>query len=430
MFNPQGNDGSHCTSMGVRAAHSLTTSDDNAQAEHEGSEEAREQPDVLSRVVDGTPRGAQGSPVSDSRSSSSDSESPSSDSPESSSPSSSSSANQSPSDLPVRDKQSHARSKEQSKNSHSFLTGGDGEHFRRVNTTWQKAANWTVKLLGTDGRAVAIDRLYVRGDGSCSRGALALALASPPYNRCAAHNVRSTDVVAAVGNEIADRVETWTAQQWETRLSLEQRAEIWDWRPKCRCGLTRTDQGCICPHQTAVAERELFATQCRNTTQSMPPVFFFLASMAFQVGILLLVDIPRRQKQEPVRHVYDFGTAGYQWSMVITCLMSKEGSCGHYESVGLRDSSLPALSAETVTSHLTHQLLFPRGHPLLRTFAQYYLDNPPDKTMLARDRIHSLSTCPSLLLLGSSSLPPDRDAVIVANGALRPCLTVRRWTVS
>jgi hypothetical protein len=307
MFNSQSDDGSHCGPMGARAAHSIITLDNDTHA----GQQARE---LETRALASGQRGGVNEVSPTARQVSPLSPSSSTNSPSSSSPPSSSSADvsasDSASDLSPRDAQPLTGPKTLS---HSFLTGADGEHFRPLGKIWQKAANYRVKPLGTGGKQVTLrlDRLHVHGDGSCPRGSLALALASPPYNRCAAHNARDMTVIAAIGNDIADYVEKWTVQQWEASLNQEQHVDIWDCRPKCTCGPGTTVDSCTChyhvPREPA-AERQLFLAQCRHTTYPMPPTFFSLASMALRVGVLLLVDTPSHDKQEAVRQVYDFGT--------------------------------------------------------------------------------------------------------------------------
>ena len=183
---------------------------------------------------------------------------------------------------------------------------------------------------------------------------------------------------------------------------------MWECRPKCTCGPTTTAVTCSCPRsavKTPVAERDRFVALCRHRTASMPSVFFLLASMALQVGVLLLVD--NGAHAPPQRHVHDFGTQVYPWSMVIIGIVTERGYM-HYESVGLRRPGLQ--EPVEASSHLTHQLLFPRSHPLLMALVLYPTTHDPNKTMREDEVIQGLVSYQSFPALDPSTRPPDPDA--------------------
>lgn len=382
MVNPQASDDSRCGSMSARAALSHTASDsalhDTSTRTTQAGGQLGGQPGagLLDREVDGASRtlvqqaSFPASPSTDTHSVSS-----------SSSPSLSS-----PSDTDAAVDEPHS----------TLLSGQPGQCYKELGEPWSLAAREAVKELRVRGDGTHFDRISIYGDGSCARGALALALASVTSETQSLYglpvavstNGRNHSAVSAVGDRVIGYVGLLTPEQWGRLMPKALRDDVWADRTIHEC---RNAPPCnICAERSLANEQHLFLDVYKATTAAVPPAWFFMAALALHIGVLLLVH-DTRSPYCTVRQLHDFGTEAYPWSvMIIQVASSGSKSVGHYESVGLR---LPSASRPMgLASHRTHQLLFPRDSPLLEALRNYALD--PKVLQWASIWLHSYGAWP------------------------------------
>ena len=120
----------------------------------------------------------------------------------------------------------------------------------------------------------------------------------------------------------------------------------------------------------------------------MGPAFFRVASHVMDNGILVMYDDHRGAGTDTARHVYDFGTGEYPYSMVIYSCINRNG-IGHYETVDLfpfNDSARPQHTAND-SSDAEPATLFEPRHWLLQHLRDGAARRATDAT-LDSQRIH------------------------------------------
>ena len=175
--------------------------------------------------------------------------------------------------------------------------------------------------------------------------------------------------------DIVAHLRGWTGLEWEARIPQSLRDDLWADRPPCTSSACRdkSPTGCWCP-RTPIAERDLLCSQCATPRFAVGPIFFHVAAIVAQLGVLLLVQ-DQRHSRHTQYSVYDFGTKAYPFSMIIYGLFprpraAQSNGIGHYETVGVSPAGV---------QH--HQLLFANTHPLLCVLRDYAESHASAKTL-------------------------------------------------
>ena len=219
-----------------------------------------------------------------------------------------------------------------------------------------------------------IQRLFVTADGSCAGGSFMLGLSDQKRGTVAASDARSPLAIREFRtNHLVTRVRAWSTEQWLQYVPESLREELVDYRQPCRCldGIVKT---CTCTHARPLQpeeEKDIFISVCEKPNYAVGPIFFGIASIVMQVGVLLLINDDRHHECS-TRQVHDFGTTRYQHSMIVLGIYPKQRheqshGIGHFETIGLSNQ-------DTVL----RETLFPADHPVLaalRQLAQQYSDS-------------------------------------------------------
>ena len=250
--------------------------------------------------------------------------------------------------------------------------------------------------------------MYTRADGSCAKGAILLAIATPADSEYLPEDilslsalssthpaplVHSPDNVASFGHHIANTIAEWSPEQWYENISPELRDDAWEGWPRCLKEDVRCSQGnCVCRHadRTPELELELFRSAMRRSTSHQGPTFFIVAAHVIQKGILLITDDGRLRSQGTVRHVHDYGSSDYSSCIVIYSAIHAASSTGHYETVGVFPLRVGPTSGlqEVDTAAAEPATIFERNHWLpthLRAAAARY----SEELTLDASRIYS-----------------------------------------
>jgi hypothetical protein len=198
-------------------------------------------------------------------------------------------------------------------------------------------------------------RMYVVGDGSCGTGAILLAIQSPdgrdtqPLAQTIAHTPRS--IASFRTHEIKDVVSEWSEEHWCALMPMTLRDEVWEDRPRnCPFSAERTPLG----------ELRRLLTSLDNPFHHSGNSYFFVVTHILKIGLLLITD--DRRLGTMTRHLHDFGSESYDFSMVIYSSHHRGGATGHYETVGLFPLIDESAVADTTVEPAT---LFAKDHWLL-----------------------------------------------------------------
>ena len=175
---------------------------------------------------------------------------------------------------------------------------------------------WRPTVLRLQPTLGVVERLYVPADGACAAGAFVLARSDPSAGTLSLSHARNPRIVEAFRTkDIVAHLRGWTGLEWEARIPQSLRDDLWADRPPCTSSACRdkSPTGCWCP-RTPIAERDLLCSQCATPRFAVGPIFFHVAAIVAQLGVLLLVQ-DQRHSRHTQYSVYDFGTKAYPFSM-------------------------------------------------------------------------------------------------------------------
>ena len=212
----------------------------------------------------------------------------------------------------------------------------DGEesvpHYYEVEMQCEPLPSYWTRALGHNAAC-----LRVNADGTCASGSLNLGLVGAPGAvGLTIKASRSPHAVQQFKRSIKDHVENWSDEEWRARLTQEIRDGVWDqdfrgtYAGCTSCG----DPARPCDCRTATAERKVFCGRCAERSYHMTPVFFHIAAVVMQVGVLLLITDTRLGARDTRREVHSYGTTEYSQSVVVHGTWSSMYD-GHYETVGV-----------------------------------------------------------------------------------------------
>lgn len=259
------------------------------------------------------------------------------------------------------------------------------------------------------------ERLFVRADGSCAGGSFMLGLADETLGCVPITDARSPLSIRDFRtNDLTGRVRAWTVDQWCELVPDTLREEIKDYRPPCSC-VRGGGNVCTCtcglPLQPA-DERDIFISLCERPNYAVGPVFFYIASIVMQVGVLLLIN-DYRYGTHLNRQAHDFGTSQYKHSMIIygsypSPKSNQSNGVGHFETVGLSKHD-----------GRRHQTLFLSNHPML-TALRRIAELRSDPKTLDHSRINYLPHPAQLLNAQPSPMTLQSSITPVATAAGTP----------
>jgi hypothetical protein len=265
--------------------------------------------------------------------------------------------------------------------SDAFLT--DATPRGALPTFWQK-------LFPTTQQKQA-QRMYTRGDGSCGKGAVLLAIASPcdaasdlddlqdlqPLSAVLTNPaplVHSTTIIQSFFDKIREVVDAWSEEEWCSIMPSELRDDVWCGRPRCAKELHECQNAnCACPYRDSARSPELELTLFRDglkrLTSHQGPAFFFVVAFVTCLGILVITDDKRLGEGHIIQ---DYHHSPHSQTMILYFCHRANHNTGHYETVGVFPLENGTQTVDVTASPTT---LFELDHWLpksLRSAAEYY----------------------------------------------------------
>jgi hypothetical protein len=201
-----------------------------------------------------------------------------------------------------------------------------------------------------------------------------------------AHTPRS--IASFRTHEIKDVVSEWSEERWGALMPMTLRDEVWEDRPRCAKKAQECQRGnCNCPYsaeRTPLGELQLFLTSLDNPFHHSGNPYFFVVTHILKIGLLLITD--DRRLGTTTHHLHDFGSARYDFSMVIYSSFHRGGAIGHYETVGLFPVIDGTAMADTTEEPAT---LFAKDHWLLVSLRRAAESRSRPHTLEAQ-RIHAI----------------------------------------